>query len=157
MTPRRPTLAVLAALAHAGLALTLAGAPPPARAIDLHGFGGHWRAPDQSVIEIRACPDGKSLCGHLVQARTYGSDEFNPDPGLRKRPICGLLVLSLQSFADGVWRNGSVYNPEDGKTYRAALRRRDGSLFLRAYIGSELFGETETWTAVSDFKAGCSA
>jgi uncharacterized protein (DUF2147 family) len=141
--------------ARRAIAMMALAVAPQVKAAELDGFQGYWRAPDKSVIEIKACTNGVSLCGYLVLAPVYGTDELNPDPALRKRPICGLRVLELQQFSAGVWRQGTAYNPEDGKSYKAALRKRDGRLFLRAYIGTEIFGETETWTAASDFKTGC--
>lgn len=126
-----------------------------AHAGDLDGFSGLWATPDKSVVEVKACPQSASLCAYLIQAREYGTDELNPSPALRKRLICGLQILELRKFSDGVWRDGTVYNPEDGKTYKAALRKREGKLFLRAYIGTEVFGETETWANVSEPKTPC--
>lgn len=126
-----------------------------AEASDLQGFGGYWYTTDKSVIEIKPCPTASALCGYLTFARAYGSDELNPDPALKKRPLCGLPVLELRRFDDGIWRDGTAYDPETGKTYKAALRKRDGKLYLRAYVGTEVFGETETWTSASDFKTPC--
>ena len=130
-------------------------AAAPVHASDLQGFAGYWRTPDRSVIEIKPCPNAATLCGYLVFTRERGTDELNPDPALRKRSLCGLPLLELGRWDDGVWRGGNVYDPESGKTYKAALRKREGKLHLRAYIGTEVFGETETWTAASDFKPGC--
>jgi uncharacterized protein (DUF2147 family) len=154
MTNRR--FPCLHAMGIAGSAAAIASATAsPALASDFDGFTGYWSAPDRSVIEVRPCPQATALCGYLVLARDYGNDAMNPDPALRKRPICGLPLLELRRFNDGVWREGSVYDPEDGKSYKAALRKRDGKLFLRAYIGTEVFGETETWQAAGNFNAPC--
>lgn len=128
---------------------------PRAEASDLQGFEGYWYTPDKAVIEIKPCPSAPALCGYLTFAREYGSDERNPDPALKKRPVCGLQVLELRRFADGIWRDGTAYDPETGKSYKAALRKRDGKLYLRAFVGTEVFGETETWTSASDFKTPC--
>ncbi len=113
------------------------------------GFEGLWRAEDASVIELKRCPKADQLCGYIAWAKEEGTDEANPNPGLRNRPICGLLILELQQFDGKMWRSGWVYDPQDGKTYKAALRKRDGKLFLRGYVGAEVFGETETWTAAA--------
>ncbi|KAB2900330.1 MAG: DUF2147 domain-containing protein, partial [Burkholderiaceae bacterium] len=82
-------------------------------------------------------------------------DEANPNEKLRNRPICDLLIVELHRFDGKAWKDGWVYDPYAGKTYKAALRQADGKLFLRGFIGSELFGETETWTAAPDFKQAC--
>ena len=127
----------------------------PGHASDLQGFAGYWHTPDRSVIEIKACPNGAALCGYLVFTREQGTDSLNSDPALRQRPLCGLPILELKRLDAGVWRDGTVYDPDSGKSYQAALRQRDGRLILRAYIGKEVFGETETWTAADDFKPAC--
>jgi len=50
-------------------------------------------------------------------------DTNNADPSLRARPLIGLSILSgLKPRIDGGW-SGQIYNPEDGQTYRATLRR----------------------------------
>jgi uncharacterized protein (DUF2147 family) len=42
---------------------------------------------------------------------------------VRSRPLLGLSILSgLAPAAGGGW-SGRIYNPEDGKTYNATVRR----------------------------------
>ena len=147
----RTRRAARGALAAAALAAA------PVHSSDLQDFAGYWRTSDRSVIEIKPCPNAAALCGYLVFTRKRGTDELNPDPALRKRSLCGLPLLELGRWDNGVWRDGNVYEPESGKTYKAALHKREGKLHLRAYIGTEVFGETETWTAATDFKPGCTA
>ncbi|MFN8991143.1 MAG: DUF2147 domain-containing protein, partial [Betaproteobacteria bacterium] len=127
----------------------------PVHSSDRQDFAGSWRTSDRSVFEITPCPHAAALCGYLVVSRKRGTDALNPDPALRKRSLCGLPLLELGRWDNGVWRDGNVYEPESGKTYKAALHKREGKLHLRAYIGTEVFGETETWTAATDFKPGC--
>jgi uncharacterized protein (DUF2147 family) len=148
----RHALRLLAALSAFSAAWSLA---LPAQASNLEGFAGFWITPDQSVVEIKPCAESSHLCGYLVVAREYGADALNPDVARRSRPICGLQILELRQFSDGVWRDGSVYDPEVGKTYKAALRMREGKLFLRGYLGTEVFGETEVWTTANDFRKRC--
>ena len=61
---------------------------------------GRWLTePKTAVVEILRC-DGGSLCGRLLWFRMKPSDHNpqaldirNPDPGLRNRPLCGLMVM----------------------------------------------------------------
>jgi uncharacterized protein (DUF2147 family) len=92
-----------------------------------------------------------------VQASEYGTDQANPDKALRLRPICGLQIVELADFDGKMWKNGRVYDPTDGKSYRSALRLRDDKLFLRAYIGTEIFGETEKLLPLPSFNKSCKA
>jgi uncharacterized protein (DUF2147 family) len=47
---------------------------------------------------------------------------------------------------DNKYKEGFIYNPENGKDYHANLTL-DGAdkLKVRGYIGVSLFGETEVW------------
>jgi uncharacterized protein (DUF2147 family) len=77
-------------------------------------------------------------------------DLENPDPKLRERPILGLTVLQgFEHAGGGRWTGGTIYDPANGKTYRAqiTLDGRD-RLQLRGYVGIPLFGRTSTWRRV---------
>ncbi|HET7649829.1 MAG TPA: DUF2147 domain-containing protein [Gammaproteobacteria bacterium] len=78
-------------------------------------------------------------------------DRENPDAGLRNRPIIGLALVSGFHYAgDGVWTDGTIYDPESGKTYRCKITlRKDGSLNVRGYVGFSLFGRTTVWTRLA--------
>jgi uncharacterized protein (DUF2147 family) len=56
----------------------------------------------------------------------------------------------LTGFTGGPteWRNGSVYNPADGGTYRGTITMtNDNSLRLRGCIVAPLC-KTQTWTRI---------
>ena len=74
-------------------------------------------------------------------------DRKNPDASLRKRPIIGLpLVSGFHHAETNVWTGGTIYDPENGKTYSCKISLMDnGSLRVRGYIGISLFGRTEVW------------
>ncbi len=47
----------------------------------------------------------------------------------------------------GVWKDGSVYDPKNGKTYRGKITLvSPNKLNLRGFVGITLFGRTTTWT-----------
>jgi len=78
-------------------------------------------------------------------------DFRNPDPALRGRKILGMVFLyDFKPTSDpDAFEDGSVYNAEDGKTYRASIALQpDGRLRLRGYVGIPLFGRSEIWTRV---------
>lgn len=144
-----PSFALVAATCLAGVS---AVAQPSSAASSYEGF---WQTEDKSVLELKPCPKAGQLCGYISWSKEGGTDEANPNKAQRARPICGLLILELHQFDGKAWKDGWVYEPTDGKTYKAALRERDGKLFLRGFIGNEMFGETETWTPVPNFKQAC--
>lgn len=75
-------------------------------------------------------------------------DRKNPDKSLRGQPIIGLtLVQGFKYAGDNVWNDGTIYDPESGKTYSCKMTlMMDGSLRVRGYVGISLFGRTEIWT-----------
>lgn len=69
-------------------------------------------------------------------------DTLNPNPKLRTRPWIGLEVVSDLVF-NGLneWRNGTMYDPNSGKTYRSYIRLNSPhELKIRGYWGIELLG-----------------
>lgn len=77
-------------------------------------------------------------------------DRNNPDTSLRTVPILQLEIMSGFDYAgDGLWKNGTIYDPDNGKTYKCKMTLRDdGTLGVRGYIGFSLLGRTSTWTPV---------
>jgi uncharacterized protein (DUF2147 family) len=77
-------------------------------------------------------------------------DSKNPDPSLRSRALVGLTILKDFEFeGDGIWSAGTIYDPNDGKTYscKLTLKTKD-KLEVRGYIGISLFGRTDIWTRI---------
>jgi uncharacterized protein (DUF2147 family) len=147
--PLRRLLAAIAAV----LLLAL-----PAAAADLASPAGRWRTIDDETNAPRAIVEiaqvGNELRGKIVQL-------LNPQPGEPSDPVCekcegalkgqkviGMTILwGLRPDEDGEWTGGSVLDPENGKVYRAKLSLADGGrkLKVRGYIGTPLFGRTQTW------------
>ncbi|HVS03730.1 MAG TPA: DUF2147 domain-containing protein, partial [Thermoanaerobaculia bacterium] len=76
-------------------------------------------------------------------------DLENPDPKLRERPIVGLRILVGFRYADGKWTGGTIYDPANGKTYKAQMTLKGpDTLDVRGYVGITLFGRTTTWKRV---------
>ena len=78
-------------------------------------------------------------------------DRENPDPELRKQTVIGLQIISgFQYKGDGEWKGGTVYDPENGKTYKGKIwLTAEGTLKVRGFIGILLFGRTEEWLPVT--------
>lgn len=103
----------------------LANEPAPTS----HDVYGHWFTPDrQSIVEIRDCGDG-TPCGNVVwiDGDPHGDvrDHANRDRALRERPLLGAPLLSSFDASEEAWVGGEIYNPENGKTYRAVIERLD--------------------------------
>lgn len=72
-------------------------------------------------------------------------DDENPDESKQSQPIMGLVILKNFDFEDGFWKNGTIYDPKNGKTYKCEMWL-DGKtgLKIRGYWG--VVYRTETWT-----------
>jgi uncharacterized protein (DUF2147 family) len=75
-------------------------------------------------------------------------DRRNPDPEKRTLPVLGLVLLKdFEYNGDNKWQGGTIYDPENGKTYKCKMTLTDnGILKIRGYIGISLLGRTTEWT-----------
>ena len=130
------------------LSLSIADDMPPIEGTWLSGDGDGW-------IEITRTGDGLS---GIVKGSPNAdderpdTDEKNPDPALRGRPLTGLELFHNFAYdGDGRWSGGTIYDPNSGKTYRCIITWvDDATLKVRGYIGVPMLGRTETWTRVPD-------
>lgn len=113
----------------AALALSPAFAAGPDDALGL------WFTADKSaVIEFKPCTgQPAAMCGTIVWDQDAGG----------ATDTCGVVIARLERYDDEAWRDGWVYDPRDGKKYKGALRVKSGELRIRAYIGTEMLGQTE--------------
>lgn len=114
-------------IAAAALAVLMLGARP---ALAMTHVTGVWSVADgKAEISIQEC--GATLCGRLLNARKIEAnpdiiDKKNKNVALRPRKLKGILVLTgFVSGDPGEWKNGSIYNPDDGGTYRATMKQVD--------------------------------
>jgi uncharacterized protein (DUF2147 family) len=146
-----PTGLFTVKLLHRTTLLTLALISGPLFANPLT-VQGRWLTQDRDGW-IRIALIGDSLEGTIAGAPpgSPGEREFddrNPEPALRGRKLLGLVIMrGLEYEGDGHWSNGTIYDPNSGKTYRCSLTQLDdNTLRIRGYLGISLFGRSETWT-----------
>jgi uncharacterized protein (DUF2147 family) len=77
-------------------------------------------------------------------------DRENPLEALRGTPIMGLRIVQGFRFDDGEWRDGTIYDPNNGKTYRCRMWFDGETLRVRGYIGIPLLGRSTSWTRVTE-------
>lgn len=106
----------------------------------------------KAKVEVVAV--GESLEGKIVWLKepmdTEGKprlDKNNPDKELKTKPIMGmLLVKGFVKDGENKWTGGTVYDAENGKTYKANINVENAdTLKLRGYVGISLFGRTDVW------------
>jgi len=77
-------------------------------------------------------------------------DDENPDPELQKRPVMGLQLLKEFEYeGEGLWMDGTIYDPKNGKTYKCKMTMKEiDLLYIRGYIGKAWMGlgRTTEWT-----------
>lgn len=106
-------------------------------------------------ILIDDCGDG-SPCGQLIWVDPGSGadtkDANNPDPSLKERPLIGIPIVWGFRQAGTVWRSGQIYNPEDGKTFKASLELTDANtLNVKGCFGP--ICRKNVWTRLSPVKA----
>jgi len=129
------------------------------------GVSGRWLTEKRNgIVLIQPCDN--SICGWIdwlkdpIVEGVPAHDAHNPDPKLRKRPICGLPILF--GFAHDAadprrWIEGRIYDPESGDTYHANITVQDANhLRLRGYVGIPLLGESQIWTRMPPDALKCS-
>lgn len=113
---------------------------------------GYWQEPGGSVLHIAPC-GGETVCATLVKiSRTAPktTDGLNPDPKLRDRPLCGVVIgTGFRLEGSDKAEDGKLYDPKSGKTYKGTIRSEGSVLRLRGYIGIKAFGRSEEWRRTS--------
>jgi uncharacterized protein (DUF2147 family) len=122
----------------------------------------------KGAVEIRPCAetgrDANYLCGFIVWLKDPNNkrgqpltDGYNQNPRKRTRPICGLPVLGqLRPMSDGTWDQGWVYDPEQGKSFDAAIELRSPDrLILTGYKGIKFFSKSFVWKRAPDDLPRC--
>jgi len=72
-------------------------------------------------------------------------DENNPKSDLQALPIVGTIILKGCEKDGRTYDDGTIYDPENGKTYDCTLKLKGNILSLRGYVGFSWFGRTTEW------------
>jgi uncharacterized protein (DUF2147 family) len=137
-------VAILSTIIYATLAR-------PAHAIDPVGV---WLTEDgEARVQIFNC--GQALCGKIISLKEPNEpetgqpklDKFNKDSDRRALPIVGLQIMSDLKPAGRPDRwEGTLYNPEEGNTYRGVLTIRGArGLELQGCVFAGLICKSEVW------------
>ena len=74
-------------------------------------------------------------------------DKNNPDESMKNVPLRGYRILKDFVYqGDGVWEEGTIYDPENGTTYNCVITMKDeNAIEIRGYVGVKTFGRSDTW------------
>ncbi|WP_350587742.1 DUF2147 domain-containing protein [Psychrobacter sp. 78a-MNA-CIBAN-0178] len=120
--------------------------------------GSQWQTIDDKTGEKKAIiqlseSNGK-VSGKIIKVlnKENAKAVCTKCPGsLKNQPVEGLQILSgLKADGNNTWSDGKLVDPESGKTYSGKLTLSDNgqSLDLRGYVGSPLFGRSQTWKRI---------
>ena len=122
---------------------------------------GFWLTTDKdSQVEIYKGTNGKyyGKVSWLEEPNENGKpkvDDENPDPALQNRPILGLPLLQAFEYdkKDKQWVNGTIYDPDNGKTYDCYMWFEDdfNKLHIKGYVmGMKFVGRRVEWQREKD-------
>ncbi len=127
----------------------------PAVAVEEGDIEGRWLSGDETgYINIRLVdgnPVGTAgLATNKRDPELPVLDVHNPDKSLRDRPLLNIIILEGFTYdGDGVWKGGTIYDPNSGKVYKSTMTLVDkNTLKVRGYIGFSWIGASDTWTLV---------
>ena len=110
---------------------------------------GVWLNPEnQSNVEFYRC--GEGLCAKVTKVSDgQKTDDKNPDPAKRNRPIVGLVIMEgAKKSGDNKW-SGTLYNRADGKSYSGTITVKSKSTLDLSGCVALVVCRTTTWTRVN--------
>jgi uncharacterized protein (DUF2147 family) len=114
---------------------------------------GKWYTPEnKSIVQIYKGLDNRYY-GKITWLKVPDEngiprkDINNLNKSFRETPMLGLFILKgLEYDGNGNWVEGTIYNPDKGKTYNTKIWiDTSGKLKIRVYIGISELGRTITW------------
>lgn len=111
---------------------------------------GNWST-GKARVRIADC--GGALCATITALNEPNDEEGKPkvdknnaNAALRSRKIVGISILSgMKAAGENSWK-GSIYNPEDGKTYSANMSVAGSTLKVQGCALGGLICKSQTWS-----------
>ncbi len=110
---------------------------------------GKWATSDgEATVEIYQ--EQSKFAGKIIWLKSPNdangsplTDMENPDKSKRNTPLIGLMMLKDFKYKNNKWEDGTIYDPEEGKTYKCSMWLEKGKLKVRGHWG--MFYQTQTW------------
>ena len=137
---------------HALLASAMLVASSSAFAADMKAedAAGVWETASGGYVQLYE--EGDTWKGKIVGSKSGKAryDKNNPDESKRDRRLLGITVLDGLKYAgNGEFEGGTIYDPNNGKTYKAKATQTDpDTIEARGYIGISLIGKSQTWKRI---------
>ena len=120
--------------------------------------GTQWQTIDDKTGEkkavIQLTESGGKVSGKIIKVLNKEKADAlcTKCPGsLKNKPVEGLQILSgLKADGNNQWSDVKLVDPESGKTYSGKLTLSDNgqSLKLRGFVGTPVFGRSQTWQRI---------
>ncbi len=118
-----------------------------AQKVEADSILGVWWSPKKDAhIEITKTDNRYN--GRIIWSlpeKAEDLDTKNPDPKLRNEKLMGSTLLKNFKFDGEKWVDGTIYDPNNGKTYSCKMTLKGNLLSVRGYIGFSLLGRTEVF------------
>lgn len=109
-------------------------------------LAGLWQTENAgSTVRIARC--GAGYCGTIAATPGPGLDAKNPDPALQSRKLVGVQIMSAGT-PSGEGFEGSLYNPNDGKTYAGSLTPKGPDTVEVAGCVLSVLCKRQTWRRI---------
>ena len=112
---------------------------------------GVWLNEEKDAkIQIYKARDGK-FYGKIVWLKDPmengkpKTDKKNPKDQLKAQPLVELVILKGFNMDGNTYEDGTIYDPNNGKTYDCKMTYKGKTLAIRGFIGLSLFGRTTVW------------
>lgn len=115
-----------------------------AQAADMAGL---WLT-ETGSSRVRIAPCGTGVCGTLASAPGTALDAHNPNPVLRTRSMVGVQIFEA-SRAEGAGYAGTLYNPNDGRTYSGTMRLTGPNTLEVSGCVLGVFCKRQIWTRLN--------
>ncbi len=115
---------------------------------------GYWYLADKSAI-VEVYQKEKTVSARVAWIEhPYDAngqlltDTNNKDKAMKGRPLLGMPLIEGMTQEKGCWDNGTVYDPDTGRSYDCIIKLVKGKLHVRGHVGP--FGKTLIWTRAGD-------
>lgn len=120
--------------------------------------GSQWQTVDEKTNEKKAIvqltESNGQMSGKIIKVLNPADAKekcTKCSGALKNQPIQGLNFLTgFKASGDNQWTDGKLVDPESGKTYSGKVTLSDNgqTLKLRGYVGSPVFGRSQTWSRI---------
>jgi uncharacterized protein (DUF2147 family) len=113
---------------------------------------GLWKTIDDETKQVkslvRISESGGAFVGKIEKLTTPGRESAvcaACEGDLKDKPVTGMTIINGMKKADDGYEGGTIFDPNNGKTYKSKMKLMDGGkkLEVRGYIGP--FSRAQVW------------